>query len=117
MQNWLTSPFMTVNGEKRYAHSYMEPPVLHLSETDAVRDMVRILQRVRAGMEVVIERDTQPIAVVRAATPVHRTISECIAFAKAHEEETRAPTLDPDFAADVEGIIRNRKLWNPPSWD
>jgi hypothetical protein len=31
-----------------------------------------------------------------------RTISECIAFAKAHEEETgKAPVLDPDFAEDV----------------
>ncbi len=28
-----------------------------------------------------------------------------------------APTLDPDFAADVEGIVRNRKPWNPPAWD
>ena len=96
----------------------MEPPVLHVSEAEAVRDMASILQRVRAGMEVVIERDTEPVAVVRAAAPVRRTISECIALAKAHEEETgQAPTLDPDFAADVEGIIRNRKLWNPPSWD
>ncbi len=96
----------------------MEPPVLHVSEADAVRDMASILQRVRAGMEVVIERDAQPVAVVRAAAPVRRTISECIALAKAHEEETgQAPTLDPDFAADVEEIIRNRKPWNPPTWD
>ena len=96
----------------------MEPPVLHVSEAEAVRDMASILQRVRAGMEVVIERDTEPVAVVRAAAPVRRTISECIALAKAHEEETgQAPTLDPDFAADVEEIIRNRKLWNPPTWD
>ncbi len=96
----------------------MEPPVLHVSEADAVRDMASILQRVRSGMEVVIERDTQPVAIVRAAAPVRRTVSECIALAKAHEEETgQAPTLDPDFAADVEEIIGNRKPWNPPSWD
>jgi hypothetical protein len=56
--------------------------------------------------------------VVRAATPVRRTISDCIALAKAHEEETgQAPTLDPDFAADMDEIIRSRKPWNPPSWD
>ena len=96
----------------------MEPLVLHVSEADAVRDMASILQRVQAGMEVVIERDAQPVAVVRAAAPVRRTISECIALAKAHEEETgQAPTLDPDFVKDVEEIIRNRKPWNPPSWD
>jgi len=96
----------------------MEPRVLHVSEADAVRDMASILQRVQAGTEVVIERDAQPVAVVRAAAPVRRTISECIALAKAHEQETgQAPTLDPDFAEDVEEIIRNRKPWNPPSWD
>jgi antitoxin (DNA-binding transcriptional repressor) of toxin-antitoxin stability system len=96
----------------------MDPRVLHVSEADAVRNMASILQSVRAGTEVVIERDAQPFAVVRAAPPVRRTISECIALAKAHEEEIgQAPTLDPDFAADVEEIVRNRKPWNPPTWD
>jgi antitoxin (DNA-binding transcriptional repressor) of toxin-antitoxin stability system len=96
----------------------MEPRVLHVTEADAVRDMASILRRVSAGTDVVIERDAQPVAVVRAATPVRRTISDCIALAKAHEEETgQAPTLDPDFAADMDEIIRNRKPWNPPSWD
>jgi antitoxin (DNA-binding transcriptional repressor) of toxin-antitoxin stability system len=96
----------------------MEPQVLHVTEADAVRDMASILRRVSAGTDVVIERDAQPVAVVRAAAPVRRTISDCIALAKAHEEETgQTPTLDPDFAADVDEIIRNRKPWNPPSWD
>ena len=96
----------------------MEPQVLHVTEADALRDMASILLRVRTGAEVVIERDAQPVAVVRAPTPVRRTISECIALAKDHEETTgQAPTLDPDFAADVEEILRNRKPWNPPAWD
>ena len=86
--------------------------MLHVSEADAVRDMASILQRVRAGSEVVIERDAQPFAVVRAAAPVRRTISECIALAKAHEEHAgQAPTLDADFAADLEEIVRNRRPW------
>ena len=96
----------------------MEPRVLHVTEADALRDMASILQRVQAGAEVVIERDARPVAVVRAAAPVRRTISECIALAQAHEEETsQAPVLDPDFAADVKEIVRNRKPWKPPSWD
>jgi hypothetical protein len=28
-----------------------------------------------------------------------------------------AVTLDPDFVAEVEQIVHNRKPWNPPSWD
>ena len=88
---------------------------LRISETDAVRDLAAILKRVQAGAEVVIERDAQPFAVIRAATPARRTISECIALAEAHEKEAgEPPVLDPDFAADVEEIVRNRKPWNPP---
>ena len=96
----------------------MEPQVLHITEADLVRDVRAILKRVETGAEIVIERDAQPVAILRAASPVRRTISECIALAKAHEEETGlAPTLDPDFATDIEEIIRNRKPWNPPAWD
>jgi hypothetical protein len=54
------------------------------------------------------------VAVLHAADPVRRTISECIALAKAHEEETgKAPVLDPDFAEDVEEILSHRKPWKP----
>ena len=94
----------------------MEP--LHINEADAVRDLAAILKRVQAGAEIVIERDAQPFAVIRAAAPVRRTISACIELAEAHEKEAGpAPVLDPDFAADVETIVRNRKPWNPPTWD
>jgi hypothetical protein len=52
-----------------------------------------------------------------AVTP-DRPLPECIALAKTHEEENGGdPVLDPDFAADVEEIIRNRKPWSPPAWD
>ncbi len=95
----------------------MEPRILRVSEADAVRDLAAILQHVQAGTEVVIERDAQPLAVIRAAAPERRTISECIALAEAHEKESgEGPVLDPDFAADVEQIVRARKPWNPPTW-
>lgn len=95
----------------------VEPPILRVSEADAVRDLAAILQRVQAGAEVVIERDEQPLAIIRAAAPTHRTISECIALAEAHEKESgEGPVLDSDFAADVEDVVRQRKPWNPPTW-
>jgi antitoxin (DNA-binding transcriptional repressor) of toxin-antitoxin stability system len=96
----------------------MELPVVRISEAELARNVRSVIARVETGAEVVIERDSRPVAVLRAAAPVRRTISECIALAKAHEEETgQSPVLDPDFAEDVEDIIRNRKPWNPPSWD
>jgi len=75
------------------------------------------MARVRAGAKVVIENGERPVAVLHAAEP-RRTITECIALAKAHEEETgKAPILDPDFAEGVEEILRHRKPWNPPAWE
>jgi antitoxin (DNA-binding transcriptional repressor) of toxin-antitoxin stability system len=76
------------------------------------------MARVRAGAEIVIEHDAQPVAILHPAEPVRRTISECIALAKIHEDETgKAPILDSDFASDVEEIISHRKPWNPPAWE
>ena len=91
---------------------------IHISEADAARDFSGLLARARAGAEIVIESEAYPAAVLRAAEPPRRSLSECIARAKKHEEETgEAPVLDPDFATDVEEIIRERKSWNPPTWD
>ena len=91
---------------------------MHVSEAEAVRDLSAILKSVQGGAEVVIERDAQPLAVIRAAIPARRSISESIALAEAHEKETgEAPVLDEDFAADVEEIVRNRKARNLASWE
>jgi antitoxin (DNA-binding transcriptional repressor) of toxin-antitoxin stability system len=92
--------------------------VIHVSEAEAKGDFGSLLEQVRAGAEVVIENEDRPVAVVRAAEPVRRSISECIALAEAHAQESgHEPTLDPDFAADVAEIVNNRKPWNPPAWE
>jgi hypothetical protein len=98
----------------------MSGDVVHVSEEEATRDFGRVLARVREGAEVVIESETdkRPLAIIHRPLPMRRTLSESIAMAKAHEKETgESPVLDPDFAADVEEIIRNRKPWTPPTWD
>jgi antitoxin (DNA-binding transcriptional repressor) of toxin-antitoxin stability system len=96
----------------------MAKNIIHISEAEAANNFAAVLARVRAGAEIVIE-GREPVVVVRAADPVRaRLLSECIALAKAHEEETgKVPVLDPDFAADVEEIVKNRKAWNPPAWE
>jgi antitoxin (DNA-binding transcriptional repressor) of toxin-antitoxin stability system len=92
---------------------------IRISEAEAAHDFGAVMTRVRAGAEVVIEAGTLPVAVIHTPTdPSRRSISECIALAKKHEEETgKAPILDSDFASDVEEIVRDRKPWNPPAWD
>src|SRR5260370_38653458 len=88
----------------------------HSSEAEAASDFAALMARVRAGAKVIIENGERPVAVLHAAEPVRRSISECIALAKEHEEETgKAPILDPDFAEDVEHIISHRKPRNPPA--
>ena len=93
---------------------------IHISEADAARDFAGLMARVREGAEVVIESDARAVAVLRPASGEFRPrlISESIALAKKHAEELGyEPRMDPDFAADVEEIIRNRKPWNPPAWE
>ncbi len=100
-----------------YNH-HMAKDVIHISESEAASDFAALMARVRAGAEIVIKNGERPVAVLHAAEPVRRTISECIALARAHEEETgKAPVLDPDFAEDVEEILTHRKPWNPPAWE
>jgi antitoxin (DNA-binding transcriptional repressor) of toxin-antitoxin stability system len=92
----------------------MEPRVLHISEADLAKDVRSVVQRVQTGAEVIIERDAQPVAVLRAPTPVHRRISECIALLSPDS----TATIDPDFAKDVEaGIAAHRESLEPPQWD
>ena len=92
--------------------------VIHTLETEAASDFSSLLKHVRSGADVIIQSRSEPIALLHALEPSRRTISECIARAKAYEEETgEAPVLDTDFAENVETVIADRKPWNPPSWD
>ena len=92
----------------------MAQTVIHISEAEAASDFASLLARVRAGAEVVIEHDSQPVAVVHPAPLARRTISECIALLP---EESTA-TIDPDFAQDVAAAVAShREPLNPPAWD
>jgi hypothetical protein len=54
------------------------------------------------------------LAAIRAAAPVRRTISECIALMPARS----TAAIDPDFAKDVEAAIAaHREPLDPAAWD
>lgn len=90
--------------------------VIHISEL--ARNFATLLSNLRSGEEIVIEDDSHPVAVVHAAEPPRRTISESIALAEAHAKESGyEPTLDSDFAQDLEEIIQSRKPRNLSSWE
>jgi prevent-host-death family protein len=89
--------------------------VIHISDAEAASDFASLLDRVRAGAEVVIEHDARPVAVVRPAEPHVRRLSESLRLAKEHGS---LATLDPGFAKDVEAAIEShREPLSPPAWD
>jgi antitoxin (DNA-binding transcriptional repressor) of toxin-antitoxin stability system len=98
----------------------MADHVIHISEAEAASKFADVLAQVRAGAEVVIESGEVPVAVLRAVGEEFRPrlLSESIALAKKHAEEQGCePTLDPDFAADLEEIIKSRKPREISSWE
>ncbi len=93
--------------------------VIHISEKVAVSDFASLLDHVTAGAEVIIERDSRPVAVVRPAEEARgRFLSESIALAEAHAKEKGCePTMGPAFAADLREIINTRKPRDLSAWD
>lgn len=92
---------------------------LHISEADLARDIHTVLAKVQDGVEVIVEQDHRPVAVIKTPPKPGRKISECIARAEAYEEKLGyAPVPDPDFARDVQAAIdAHREPLNPPAWE
>ena len=88
----------------------------HISEADAINDFASVLARVRAGEEIVIESDKDPVALVRPAAkrPV-RLLSESLRRAREHGSKV---TLDGGFTNDLEQVVRGHpEALTPPAWD
>jgi antitoxin (DNA-binding transcriptional repressor) of toxin-antitoxin stability system len=96
-----------------------EMATVRITEAELARDIHAVLAKVQEGVEVIVEQDHRPVAVIKTPRGPGRGISECIALAKAHEEELGyAPVPDPDFAKDVQAAIdAHREPFNPPAWD
>ena len=88
---------------------------VRITESELARDVHGVLEKVRHGIEVLVEEDHRTVAVIRSPQRSGRLISECIASARASGSKV---TLDEGFAKDVEDGIRERsRPWNPPSWE
>lgn len=86
-----------------------------ITEAELARDIHAVLAKVQEGVEVIVEQDHRPVAVIKAPVVKGRRISEVIA---ALEASGAHAVLDEDFARDVEeGIRARRQPWNPPFWD
>ncbi len=86
-----------------------------MTEAELARDVHAVLEKVRQGVEVIIEQGSRPVAVLEAPQGTGRMISDVIA---ALEADGAGAAIDEDFARDVEdGIKSHREPGHPPSWD
>jgi antitoxin (DNA-binding transcriptional repressor) of toxin-antitoxin stability system len=85
-----------------------------VSEAEAAHNFPALLARVRAGAEVVIERDAEAVAVIVPAAPHVRLLSESLRVAK---ERGSSATLDGDFGHDLEAVVSSHgEPLTPPAW-
>jgi hypothetical protein len=88
---------------------------VRITEAELVRDVHAVLEKVKDGAEIVVERDHHAVAMIRSPIFKGRLLSECIALAEARGSTA---TLDDGFMKDVEeGIASRSQPWNPPSWE
>src|SRR5690242_3820493 len=92
---------------------------VRITEAELARDLNAVLAKVQEGVEVIVEQDDRPVAIIKTPQGPGRKISECIALAKAHEEKLGyAPVPDAHFAEDVQAAIDAQvEPLNPPAWD
>jgi antitoxin (DNA-binding transcriptional repressor) of toxin-antitoxin stability system len=91
---------------------------IHISEAEAAGNFAGLMERVKAGEEIVIEAGSRPVAVIRPTGFPRRSVSESLALAKASSKELGyTPAMDAGFAADMEQIIRSRKPRATSAWE
>ena len=78
--------------------------VIHVSAAEAASDFAALLDRIRAGDEVVIEHDARPLAVLRPAAPRSslEQAFEAIAQEVPDEEWDRVPS---DLAKNLDHYL------------
>ena len=90
----------------------------HISEAEAESNFADLMEKVRAGGEIVIESGKNPVAVLRPADLGRRSVSESIALAEARAKRLGyEPVMDEEYAADMREIIANRKPRDTSAWD
>ena len=88
---------------------------VHITEDELVRDPKGVLAQVQQGIEVIVEHDHRPVAIIRLPYRSGRPISGIVRQAKEHNSTV---TLDAEFGKDLEAIIASHQQpWNSPSWE
>ncbi len=88
----------------------MSKPVIRVLEAEAANNFRSLLARVRAGAEVVIERDTEAVAVIRPVASTIRLLSESVRLACAARSGSCAPRQPRTRARPRRVSLRTERL-------
>ena len=87
---------------------------IHRSEDEIAGDFTAALDKVRQGIEVIVEHDHLAVAILTAPAPPRRTIREILALMP----KDSPGIIDADFAQDVEAAVRaHRDPLDASQWD
>jgi antitoxin (DNA-binding transcriptional repressor) of toxin-antitoxin stability system len=88
---------------------------VHMTDLEVSNNFDAVLENIRNGVEVVVEQDHRPVALISSLAPQGRLLSDALAIAEARGSTV---TLDEGFMKDVEeGIASRSQPWNPPTWE
>jgi hypothetical protein len=92
---------------------------IRMSEAEGARDFAALMDQVRAGAEVVIEKDSAaPVLLRTVFEPLGTPLSKLVERAAAREEERgHVLRMTPDFAEDMRAIVAGRKPRDTAAWD
>jgi antitoxin (DNA-binding transcriptional repressor) of toxin-antitoxin stability system len=86
-----------------------------MTDAEVTGDFASVLEKIRMGIEVVVDRENRPVAVISQPKRSGRPVAEILRDAR---ERNCTVTLDPDFGRDLEAAIAShQESWDPPSWD
>jgi antitoxin (DNA-binding transcriptional repressor) of toxin-antitoxin stability system len=71
---------------------------VHITEAELAADVYGMLDKVQHGVEIVVERNHRPVAIVRSPLPKGQMLSECIALA---ESRGSTATLNEGLMQDA----------------
>jgi antitoxin (DNA-binding transcriptional repressor) of toxin-antitoxin stability system len=69
--------------------------MVRISEAELARDLHAVLAKVQQGIEVVVEQDHRPVAVIKPSQPAGRMISEIVSNLKARGSAASLMTTSP----------------------
>jgi hypothetical protein len=91
---------------------------IHMSEAEVSGDFAGALNKLGPDGEIVVDRNGQPVAIIKAPSEKTRTLDELTELARRREEQRGFPIrLDDDYAEDMEQVVRERKPWTPRPWE